>query len=702
MGLFLQDLFVDVVNMSITASYVILFVLAARLFLKRSPKIFSYSLWAVVLFRLVCPFSFSSAFSLLQMVSSDSGKITHTPSDIRIMTQPQVNTGMYGINSAVNTSLPTAVSNTHIGSNSMDTVLLVLLSIWALGIVLLILYSVISYLMLKHRLHTSILVKNNIFKSEGISSPFVLGFIKPKIYLPSALKETEQSYIIKHEQIHIKRFDYIIKLLAFLALCLHWFNPLVWLSFVLMSKDMEMSCDERVLKELGTEIKKDYSTSLLSLAVSKKMIKVSPITFGENNTKTRIKNVLNYKKPVFWVVLTAAIIVIGVSIALITNPASISTDQKDFTKKIYGYRTPYVGNNSKVVNLAKELPVPEALTYTKVQLFTDKTPYTIEITYKTTTKVQRSILETGNQGVFDQNAAIIFALIGNVEQINFILSDGNNQRLIQRTRTWANNNMAKDVWKSSDTLEGFNTLYKEIISKFITYDSLPILLNSGKKTNIQSVNDVPSVSNYEKVKSNNEVYYIYNKSGKYYVEKPYQFVNEITDETYGELHSLLVSLNHYEDIKQELSLDVKKYSVQKVLENSCILDGDGVINSSAEIVAKFVADTQNGKKSSLKIVHCEEDGYTDITKVIYDGKDYYGVVLNSKNSFTEKDNYYYEFKYKYLKTFDMSGYKLIYLLEDNNVTFGDIDKYIMSEYSPNAKNSNTQLHFHFVCAFDRK
>lgn len=698
MELFLQGLFVDVVNMSITASYVILFVLVARLFLGKAPKIFSYSLWAVVLFRLICPFSFSSAFSLLQTVSSSSGNMEYIPSNIGTMAQPQVNPQMNAVNSTINTSLPAALP--YSSANPMQIVLSVLSMIWALGIVLLLLYSVISYLGLKHKVQTAILVKDNIFKSENISSPFVLGFIKPKIYIPSTLKETEQSYILKHEQIHIKRFDYLIKLFAFLALCVHWVNPLVWLSFVLMSKDMEMSCDEQVLKELGTDIKKNYSTSLLSLAVGKRMIKGNPLAFGENNIKTRIKNVLNYKKPVFWVVIVAAITVICVSIGLISNPASISTDQQDFIKEIYQYRTPYIGDNSKVVNIAKKLPVPKTLTNTKVQLFTDKAPYTLEITYQTTTKVERSFLETVNQGVFDQNAAIMFSLIGNVENVNFILSDGNNQQLIQRTRAWANNNMAKDIWKSSNTIEGFSTLYKEIMRKFITYDSLYALLNSGKKTNIQSVNDVPNIANYEKVEANSEVYYIYKKNGKYYVEQPYQFINEITEEAYEKIHSLNVSLNRYEDIKQELSLDAKKYSAQNTLSNSCILEEDGGIKSGSEIAHKFIADTQKGKNSSLKIVHRNADGYIIITKVIYDGKDYYGVAYNSKNSFTDKDNYYYEFKYKYLKTFDLSGYKFVYLLEDNNVTYGDIDKSLRSEYSKNDQTSNVRIDFYSLCTFD--
>ncbi|MCI1945975.1 M56 family metallopeptidase [Clostridium luticellarii] len=153
----------------------------------------------------------------------------------------------------------------------------------------------------------------------------------------------------------------LYKPLAFMVLCIYWFNPFVWFSFVLMCRDMEMSCDERVLKELGSYIKKDYSTSLLSLAVNKRVIKGSPLAFGENNTKTRIKNVLNYKKPGFWIVLAAITAVVCIGIGLITNPSHISKEGNKFSEKIYKYRTPYVGDSSKVASIVKELPVPETL-----------------------------------------------------------------------------------------------------------------------------------------------------------------------------------------------------------------------------------------------------------------------------------------------------------------------------------------------------
>lgn len=322
MELFLQDLFLSVLNMSVTASYVILFVMAARLFLKNTPKIFSYALWAVVLFRLVFPFSFSSAFSFLKAVTPSSGKMEFIPADVGMVGQPQIDTGISGVNSVINSSLPAATP--YASANPMQIIIFILSVIWILGVLALIIYSVASYLLLKHKVRMAVLLQDNVFECENIATPFVLGIINPKIYLPIGLSETEKSYILKHEQTHIRRFDYIIKPFAFLVLCVHWFNPLVWLSFILMSRDMEMSCDERVIKELGTDIKKDYSTSLLSLAVNKKMISGSPLAFGETGAMGRIKNVLNYKRPALWVIVVAVIAVVAVGIGLLANPNAAS------------------------------------------------------------------------------------------------------------------------------------------------------------------------------------------------------------------------------------------------------------------------------------------------------------------------------------------------------------------------------------------
>lgn len=318
----LKELFLNVLNMSITAGYVILFVLLVRALLKKAPKIFSYSLWAVVLFRLVCPFSFSSSLSFLGFFRGDS--IKQIPEDIGFKTQPQVNAPIYNINQTINNSQPAA--NPIISAEPIQTIQFIISLIWVTGILSLLIYSVVTYLQLKRKVSMAILLDGNVYECENIRTPFVLGIIRPKIYLPMGLSESEKGYIIKHEETHIKRFDYIIKPFAFLVLCIHWFNPLVWISYKFMNKDMEMSCDENVLKKLGPDIKKAYCSSLLSLAAERKIISGSPLAFGERNTKSRIKNVLNYRKPAFWVIILGAFVIAVISLGLMANPKKYGTD----------------------------------------------------------------------------------------------------------------------------------------------------------------------------------------------------------------------------------------------------------------------------------------------------------------------------------------------------------------------------------------
>lgn len=319
-----QSLFLRVLNMNITASYVILFVLIGRLLLKKYPKVFSYSLWLVVMFRLICPVSFSSIFSFLRPIIASSGEMEHIPLNVGMMSQPEVDVGIRGVNTIINNSLPSASSTVSV--NPMQTILYVVSIIWILGMLAFITYGIVSYMFLKKKVSTAMLIYDNVFECENIRTAFVLGIVRPKIYLPIALREKERSYILKHEQTHIKGFDYIIKPFAFLLLCIHWFNPLVWLSFILMSNDMEMTCDEKVIKEFGSGIKRDYSNSLLSLAVDRKLINGSPLAFGENNSKGRIKNVLKYKKPSFWILLIGIVVIIVIGIGLISNPINKKTE----------------------------------------------------------------------------------------------------------------------------------------------------------------------------------------------------------------------------------------------------------------------------------------------------------------------------------------------------------------------------------------
>ncbi|MFZ7102381.1 MAG: DUF5301 domain-containing protein [Peptococcaceae bacterium] len=317
-----HTLFPIILNMSLTAGIVIILVLLVRLPLRKAPKIFSYALWAVVLFRLLCPVSFSSDLSLVGTFHTPAvtnGNIAYIPADIVHAANPQVDLPLPGVSEVINESLPQSAEQTGAAPPKGPMAIATLL--WFGGIAVLLVYSMASLLPLKRKLTGAVLLRENIYLAEHLAMPFVSGVIRPKIYLPSTLSEREREYIILHEQIHIRRFDHIIRLVSFLALTLHWFNPLVWVAFILSGKDMEMSCDEAVLKKLDGDIRADYAASLLSLATDRKIIAGAPLAFGEGDTKSRIKNVMNYKKPAFGAVIAAVIVCIAVAVLLLANPA---------------------------------------------------------------------------------------------------------------------------------------------------------------------------------------------------------------------------------------------------------------------------------------------------------------------------------------------------------------------------------------------
>ena len=321
----MDKLFLQIINMSITSSYVILFVLVIRFLLKKAPKVFSYGLWSIVFLRLVFPFSFESIFSLIRINTKS------IPQEIIYAQSPQINSGIIAIDRVVNNSLPAPTLAASV--NPIQIWIFLGQIIWLIGIGLLIIYTIYTTIRLSKRLKSAKLLHDNIYETNNIKTPFVFGVINPKIYLPEDLSEAEMPYIIRHEQTHIKRYDHIIKFLGFLVLTVHWFNPLVWLSFFLMSKDMELSCDERVIKEMGPKIKKDYSNSLLTLSTGKRIIGGSPLAFGENNTKGRIKHILNYKKPGFWVTVMAIIVIIVAGVGLLSNPKEKEVIVQDISNK---------------------------------------------------------------------------------------------------------------------------------------------------------------------------------------------------------------------------------------------------------------------------------------------------------------------------------------------------------------------------------
>ena len=310
----MNELFLKIINMSISASWLVLAVLILRFVLKKAPKWINVLLWGIVAIRLICPFSFESTLSLIPSAET-------IPLNIGMDTTSTINSGISAINNAVNPII--SQSNTPMAGASVNLLQITIgiyEYIWIFGMIALALYTAISYWRLRRKVDTAVRYKDNIFQSENVSFPFVLGIIKPRIYLPFKMNGQYLEYVVAHEQAHICRKDHWWKPLGFLLLMIHWFNPLMWLAYVLLCRDIELACDEKVIKELGNEQRGDYTQALVACSVNRRMIAACPLAFGEVSVKERVKSVMNYKKPAFWVIIIAVIICVGVAVCFLTNP----------------------------------------------------------------------------------------------------------------------------------------------------------------------------------------------------------------------------------------------------------------------------------------------------------------------------------------------------------------------------------------------
>lgn len=318
------SVFQQVVSMSLTSAFVITVVCLLRLCLKKTPKKFSYWLWAAAAFRLVCPFSIPAVFSLFTMTSaetvSEPGPVTqmsYLPSAYSTIEKAFPQSAITVPGEQLYTVGAPIPGTTAGGPWSVFAVLALL---WVLGIVVLLAVAAASYARTKRRVGTAVKLYGNVYECDAIRSPFVLGFFRPRIYLPFGLDAEQRDTVLCHESTHIKRRDYLVKPLAFLLLTVHWFNPMVWLAFHLMSKDMEMSCDERVLELVGEDVRKSYSLSLLSFGTNRRFPSPNPLAFGETGVKERVKDVMTFHRAKLWVSVVAAAVCVVVTAACSTNP----------------------------------------------------------------------------------------------------------------------------------------------------------------------------------------------------------------------------------------------------------------------------------------------------------------------------------------------------------------------------------------------
>ena len=311
----MSGIFLKLLNLSISASWLVLVVLALRLVLKRAPKWVNVLLWGMVALRLMLPFSIESALSLIPSAE------TLSPETVRFDPAPTITSGVEFIDNAVNPSLSESFAAAPLASVNPLYVWIYLAGwVWLIGLAAMLLYALVSYLRLRRRVSASIPLRENIYVCDEVPSPFILGIVRPRIYLPSALDETQRGSVLSHERAHLARRDHWWKPLGYALLAVYWFNPLLWLAYTLLCRDIELACDERVLRGMDAGQVKDYSSALLACSVPRRMLAACPLAFGEVGVGARVKNALRYKKPAFWVVAASVAVCVVVAVCFLTNP----------------------------------------------------------------------------------------------------------------------------------------------------------------------------------------------------------------------------------------------------------------------------------------------------------------------------------------------------------------------------------------------
>lgn len=309
----MAEIFQKALNMSIAAGWLILAVIALRLLLRRAPKRFRLLLWAVVGLRLALPWSIESALSLIPSAQT-------LPEGIMLERAPVLDTGISSLNGAINPGFTAAFTpELGVSANPLQVLLPIAAAFWMLGAAAMLLWALVSWLRLRKRVREAVRLEENVYECE-IASPFVLGLFRPRIYLPFSLENGERELVLAHERAHITAGDHIIKPLGWLLLAAHWYNPLVWLAYALFCRDIELACDERVVRGLSLSDRADYSQALLDLSRPRGGVRACPLAFGESSVKGRVKSVLSYKKPAFWLVLLAVVVCVGAAVCFLTDP----------------------------------------------------------------------------------------------------------------------------------------------------------------------------------------------------------------------------------------------------------------------------------------------------------------------------------------------------------------------------------------------
>lgn len=511
------NFFLKVWDKSYVAIFVIIAILILRFFIKKIDKRITCILWAIPFLRLGLPITLKSYFSI--MPKTNNYNYFDIINADGLYVAPFKSQSFFSSIYMMDTTPKSIISTSF---DPMQVILFNIAIIWMLGIIILLVYSLVSFYKLKNTLATATILEDNVFQSDRITFPFIMGIIRPKIYLPIDLSENEKEIILMHEKAHIKRADHIFKPLTYLITIVHWFNPLAWIAYILYTKDMENACDEQVLTNSKVDIKKSYSNTLLSLAMDKKLRLKSPLAFSEDNIKLRIRNILSFKKKSTLIIIVCLVILLIASIILISDPTGMSLSERFI--------------NSLNTN-----------------------PYGYADEIKTSEDLLNSIIETNTE------SRIGITTFG--DGMSFINGNQLKNIINKHTSDITINDETKDIDGVPDCLvymdylgchidfyarenvmivhyngkyQVYNVtqkLYDDILAQgFYSSYYLPIelcqVVYGGKMTNKQSTNDIPNVKDYIYFDFVDIVCYLYEENGIYYCESPYLFVKEISKEYY--------------------------------------------------------------------------------------------------------------------------------------------------------------------------
>lgn len=674
---FLEQTFITFFNMTLTGSYIILAIILIRLLLQKAPRIFSYCLWIVAGLRLICPFSFSSVLSIFNFLSvpvqsTSSGYATvndYVPNDIGTMRLPEISTGIEAADMVINPFLPVPEISDSV--NPMQVITAIASVLWFAGIIIMAVYGVVSLIKVKNRVEFATKLDGNIFECEKIRSPFVFGVFKPKIYLPRGMDEKQREYVILHEKNHIRRLDHITKLVSFAVLMLHWYNPLVWVGFNLMVRDMEMSCDEKVLRELGEEEKKSYGMTLVAIGSNRRFAAAAPLSFGENVVEKRIVNVLNFKKPKVVAVIICVVLCIAVGAVCLTNSVNKSHNKDALAEKIevfieedwqkqveandyYKYEMSIAG--AEVVEISDD----NKTAYGWQRLYYYNTPYSELLKYEQILSESSSMLAVGFKAELDDK--------GNVVSVTNYENDKDIPESVRQKGRFDNEIFERAQEKAEKKYKDFYNLIKTYEVEY-TYASQD---NAVNITGCELVTDHFGKP-YLVIKAKND-----NKDSAYYIDSHFELIDGVSGVNYEPKYPSPIgetvlpsgmSVGKEVLYFADLSIYIDGFEKESYVMRIFISDNNG---DYKELMLAIKVGNTSSKKPQLTYDELALGNVTPITEkiknavsgTIYPGSNYHNAITLSAEELDEIVKCYNKTKFTKTNDIDINYSNSIYVVID--------------------------------------